>query len=288
MKPNGEYSDDASPSPLELALPPELLTRLKRRAAATGEPAEALALQALRRGLAESDGTRALYVSAPVNALVEGIYEENTTIADIRRHGDFGLGTFNHLDGEMVVLDGRVYQLKSDGLAYAVEDGAQTPFACVSFFSPDSEETIADVLDFPALTGLLERMIPSPNMIYAIRIEGDFGFVKTRSVPRQESYRPLVEVAREQPEFEFHQVSGTMAGYWTPSFMESLAVPGYHLHFLTADRRHGGHLLACHTRNVRIAIQHLPRLNVALPVTLDYLTAEFTRDMNRDLDEAEH
>ena len=61
-----------------------------------------------------------LYVSAPVNALVEGLYWEDTTIADILARGDFGLGTFNDLDGEMVVLDGQVYQLRSDGIAYAV------------------------------------------------------------------------------------------------------------------------------------------------------------------------
>ncbi len=278
-----------SDTSLTIELPPELMQRLRTRAQATDSDPETLARQALRRLLA-TDGSagNAVFVSAPVNALVEGIYQENTTIADIRRRGDFGLGTFNQLDGEMVVLDGEVYQLRADGRAYRVPDSEQTPFACVTFFAADSGEQIDRPLDHDGLLHLLDMLLPSKNMLYAIRIEGEFDYVRTRSVPRQESYRPLVEVAREQPEFEFERVSGTLAGFWTPSFMGSLTVPGYHLHFLTAARDSGGHLLECRTRNVHVAIQHVPMLEVGLPITLDYLTADFTRDLDSDLDEAEH
>ena len=269
-------------------LPADLREKLELRCRASGESFDELLAQLVRKGLQGGGRGNALYVSAPVNALLEGIYQENTRIADILRHGDFGLGTFNHLDGEMVVVDGQVYQLKSDGKAYTLSDDTQTPYACVNFFSADSEELIEQSLDFAALTQLLERMLPSPNMIYALRIEGEFEYIKTRSVPRQESYRPLVEVAREQPEFEYHEIRGIMTGYWTPTFMESLTVPGYHLHFLSEARDRGGHLLACRTRRVRIAIQHLPRLEVGLPISLDYLTATFTRDTASDLEEAEH
>lgn len=268
-------------------IPASLQAQLRARSNATGEPVETLIAQFLRQGLANERENRSLYVSAPVNALIEGIYQEDTKITDILEHGDFGLGTFNHLDGEMVVLDGTVYQLKSDGKAHPVEPDTKTPYACVNFFTPDSEEFIDDELDFRGLTALLARMIPSDNMIYAIRIEGRFGYVKTRSVPRQESYRPLVEVAREQPEFAHRDIDGVMTGYWTPTFMEALTVPGYHLHFLSNDRQHGGHLLGCQTAGVRIAIQHLPRLEVGLPVSLDYLTLDFTRDLGADLEEAE-
>lgn len=271
-----------------LSLPEDIRQKLELRAKASGESLENLVSQLLRQSLKAEKPAKSLYVSAPVNALVEGIYQENTTIADILKQGDFGLGTFNQLDGEMVVVDGKVYQLKSDGVAYAVDDDVCTPYACVNFFTPDSEELIEKEMNFSQLTELLERMIPSPNMIYAIRIEGEFDYIKFRSVPRQDSYRPLVEVAREQPEYEFENIKGVMTGYWTPMFMESLTVPGYHLHFLSDNRDTGGHLLACKTRSVRIAIQHLPNLEVGLPVSLDYLTAEFTRNLKDDLEEAEN
>ncbi|MCP4088693.1 MAG: acetolactate decarboxylase [Gammaproteobacteria bacterium] len=269
-------------------MPEDLRRKLELRQQATGESVDELVAQLVRKGLQQPSQGASLYVSAPVNALIEGIYQENTTIADILRQGDFGLGTFNQLDGEMVVLDGKVYQLKSDGKVYSVEQETGTPYACVNFFSPDSEEHIERKLDFPQLTRLLGRMIPSPNMIYAVRIEGSFEYIKTRSVPRQDCYRPLVEVAREQPEFEYRSINGVMTGYWTPMFMESLTVPGYHLHFLSEDRDSGGHLLACTTDSINIAIQHLPRLEVGLPISLDYLTAEFTRDMSKELAEVEH
>ena len=229
-----------------------------------------------------------LYVSAPVNALVEGLYREDTTIADILARGDFGLGTFNDLDGEMVVLDGQVYQLRSDGIAYAVTSDTRTPFACVTFFRPYSEEEIDQPLDYPGLLALFDRLLPSKNMLYALRLQGLFDYVRTRSVPRQDSYRPLVEVAREQPEFEFEHIEGTLVGFWTPNFMQSIAVPGYHLHFLTADKRHGGHLLECRPRHIRISLQHIARLELGLPLTLDYLTADLGRDASQDLREAEH
>lgn len=231
---------------------------------------------------------RLLYVSAPVNALVEGIYREDTLVRDILRRGDFGIGTFNDLDGEMVVMDGVVYQLRADGLAHDVPDDARTPFACVTRFRPYSIEDVPEAMDYTQLTALLDRIIPSRNMLYAIRLDGHFDHVRTRSVPRQDAYKPLVEVTREQPEFEFHGVDGSMVGFWTPSFLGSVAVPGYHLHFLTADRRHGGHLLTCSPHGIRISLQHVPRIELGLPMTLDYLTAGFARDIEADLKEAEH
>jgi len=230
----------------------------------------------------------AVYLTAPVNALVLGYYRQNTAIGEIRRHGDFGLGTFNNLDGEMVMLDGGVYQVKADGRAAPVPDTEETPFACVTFFTPDTTEEIDGRRLNEDLETLLAGLIPSANMLYAIRIDGEFEYVKTRSVPRQENYRPLVEVAREQPVFEFHQIEGTLGGFYTPQFMSSLNVPGYHLHFLTKDRRQGGHLLECRLKTVTVGLQHVPKLELGLPLTLDYLTADLSGETRKDLDEAEH
>jgi len=77
-----------------------------------------------------------IYLCAPVNALVEGIYEEKIPLTEIKKHGDFGLGTFDHLDGEMIMLDGKIYQITSDGRVTLVDDHALTPFACVTFITP--------------------------------------------------------------------------------------------------------------------------------------------------------
>src|SRR5205814_4967916 len=128
----------------------------------------------------------------------------------------------------------------------------------------------------------------SRNMFYAIRIEGVFAHVKVRSVPKQECYRPLVQVAREQPTFDFYDIEGTLAGFFTPTFMSSLNVPGLHLHFLSRDFQHGGHLLECTPRSLRAEIQFISKLELSLPMTLDYLTWDLNRDITQDLHKAEN
>lgn len=228
-----------------------------------------------------------VYLCAPINALVEGIYEQKIPLADIKKHGDFGLGTFDNLDGEMVMLDGCIYQITSDGRVGQVDDQALTPFACVTFYQPLSHDDLEREMPYEAFIQWLQDLFPSPNIFYAIRIEGVFADIRLRSVPKQESYRPLVEVAKEQPVFQFSDIRGTLAGFFTPSFMSSLSVPGLHLHFLSADLQHGGHLIHCRPRKVRVGVQFISSLELALPMSLDYLTWDFRRDIDQDLDKAE-
>lgn len=229
-----------------------------------------------------------LYLSAPVNALVEGIYRQNTTLGQLKEHGDFGLGTFNDLDGELVLLGGTAFQITGAGEVRRADDAVLTPFACACFFRELTfEEVVAGFADFEALMALLENSFPSPNMMYAIRIDGDFEFVRTRCVPRQDHFRPLVEAARDQSTFEMTNLSGTLAGFYTPKFMSSLSVPGVHLHFISQDRTCGGHLLQCRAMRARIGIQILRSLHMDLPVTMDYLTADLSRDSAQDLRQAE-
>jgi len=228
-----------------------------------------------------------VYMCAPINAIVEGLYEEKIPFTEIKRHGDFGLGTFDHLDGEMVMLDGKIFQITPDGFASEVEETALTPFSCVTFFTPEIGDVLEQELSHDAFDAWLRSLLPSPNIIYALRIEGEFAEVKARSVPKQECYRPLVDVTRHQHVFEFKDVKGTLAGFYTPAFMSSLSVPGMHLHFLSHDLQRGGHVLACRPRNVRVQLQFIYTIELALPSSLDYLTADFQRDVKRDLDRAE-
>jgi len=228
-----------------------------------------------------------LYMCAPVNALVEGIYEEKIPFAEIKKHGDFGLGTFDNLDGEMVMIDGTTYQIRSDGRVKVVDDNALTPFACVTFYDPLSHDDIDREMSYDSFLKWLYSLLPSPNLFFAIRIQGVFAHVKVRSVPKQDSYRPLVDIVEDQPIFNFHDLEGTLAGFFTPSFMSSLNVPGLHLHFLSADLCYGGHLLECVPVKVCAGVQVISRLELSLPATLDYLTSDFVRDIDKDLEKAE-
>ena len=228
-----------------------------------------------------------IYLCAPVNALVEGIYKQNIPLSEIKKHGDFGLGTFDALDGEMVVLDGKVYQIASDGHVNSVEDDALTPFACVTFYKPLTHDEITREMSHDEFMEWMYGLLPSQNLFYAFRIEGLFAHIKARSVPKQECYRPLVEVSKEQSIFDFHNLEGTLAGFYTPSFMSSLSVPGLHLHFLSADLECGGHMLKCRPQKARVGVQFIGALELALPMSLEYLTWDFRRDMEKDLNKIE-
>lgn len=133
----------------------------------------------------------------------------------------------------------------------------------------------------------LKSRLPSLNICYAFRIDGLFKHLKLRSVPKQESYRPLVEVAKSQVIFEFDAIEGTLVGFYTPDFMASLNVPDFHLHFLSHDHEHGGHMLECIPERVQIGIQILSHVELSLPLTQDYLQGDFQRSVQEDLNQVE-
>lgn len=268
-------------------LPADLADRLAREAERTGSSPAAIVAAALRAHLGRAAREDAVWQNAPINALIEGVYRAATTMTEVRRHGDFGIGTFNGLDGELVMLDGEIFQLRADGLAYPVPEDTCTPFCSATFFRPYVTETVDHPLDYAGVQTLLDESLPSRNSVFAVRIDGAFDHVRVRSVPPQEDGTPLVEVTRHQPEFTFENVRGTLAGFFTPAFLGSVNVPGWHLHFLLDDRSRGGHLLECRTRSLDLAIQHVPKLEIGLPVSLAYMTADLSRDIASDLEEAE-
>lgn len=228
-----------------------------------------------------------LYISTPLNALVEGVYEENIHFTEILHHGNFGIGTFDDLDGEMVLLDGAVYQITAEGRVNRIDDPVMTPYAIVTFFHPVIHADLEGEAQYGHFLDWLNGLLPSPNIFYAIRVEGDFSRVRARSVPKQANYRPLADLVTEQSNFHFENIRGTLAGFYTPAFMSSLSVPGHHLHFLSEDIACGGHLTACTPRKVSAAIQPIHRLELNMPLTTDYLKLDFYRDLGRDIDKIE-
>jgi len=202
-----------------------------------------------------------LFQTSTLSALSEGDFDGDLTYKDLRQHGDFGLGTFDDLDGEMVALAGEFYQIKADGKAYPVEDVMETPFAVVTFFELDKTVSLDKTLDYEQLKQYLDSMLPDGNIFYAIKVEGAFKYIKARSVPAQSKpYPSLTEALEGQTIFEFHDVTGTLVGFWCPAYAEGINAPGYHLHFVTSDRQNGGHLLDCETESVKIEIDYTPEL----------------------------
>ena len=228
-----------------------------------------------------------IYMVSPINAILEGLYQTPCTLAELATHGDFGLGTFNDLDGELIRVDGETYQLDVDGVARRPDPLLGTPFAAVCHFEPYSTEPIRGMDQPEAFQSYLDQSVLSRNMMFAIRVDGHFGRVRTRSVPRTANHTPLVEATALQKVIDFTDVEGTLVGFYTPTFMPSVNVPGYHFHFITADRSRGGHLLECTVREAQCALQICTQMILNLPVTGDFLTTEFTRNARADIEKAE-
>jgi acetolactate decarboxylase len=249
------------------------------------EPVSHVVSRALADYLQVSHST--LYQVSTATALVEGIYQGAVRVRTLREHGDLGLGTFENLDGEMVIVDGRFFQARSDGSVTEVDDNVLAPFAVITRFAPDPAIVMQQCPDLSHLLAQFDQLRHSDNFFFALRVEGHFSYVRTRAMCRTEEGVPLIQAAAVQPEFEFHDVLGTLVGFWTPEYAKTLNVPGYHLHFLSADHKSGGHLLECSGLNLRLQIQREGDYRVALPETEDFVKADLRRDPGADLAKAE-
>jgi acetolactate decarboxylase len=224
-----------------------------------------------------SDPSDDIVQYATIAGLLQGLYDGDLTIGALRRFGDHGLGTFNHLDGEMVQLDGDVFQVTVDGRVHRVPETTKTPFAVVTMFDIDREAPLPAGLSYAALQAHLDGLIDNPNYFQAIRIDGVFASMKVRSVPAQTPpYRPLVDVVKDQGVFQLTDVAGTLVGFRTPDYMAGLNVPGYHVHFLSNDRQHGGHVLDLTTAQGHIAIDESATFRMLLPETKAFAEANIS------------
>jgi len=229
-----------------------------------------------------------LFQTSTIQALGLGLYDGDMTFGDVLKHGNLGLGTCQSLNGEVVILGGKAYQVRSDGNVFVVPDSAKTPFAMVTPFEADRALPVDKSLDFSALQQWLDSVLPTPNMAYAFEITGTFSSITTRSVPIQkEPFPPLAEAVKHQNEFTFNNIHGTMVGFRMPSFLGQVNLPGYHFHFLTADRKHGGHVLNVQLKNVIVQIQYIRNFQLNLPDLSSFDKADFSADQSASLQKAE-
>ena len=207
-----------------------------------------------------------LFQASTIGALLDGAYDGDVTFGELAEHGDLGLGTLNALDGEMVALDGRFYRADLDGTIEEIAPEERTPFAALTWFEPSIERTVDGPLSHEALLAELDAIAADPDSSCAIRLDGEFEVVRARSVPRQlPPYRPLAEVVADQHVFELSETEGTLVGFRFPDYAEGIEVGGYHLHFISADREQGGHVLETRLAHGVARFDVAGELHVELP-----------------------
>lgn len=218
-----------------------------------------------------------------MNALSQGLYEADFDYAEIKRYGDFGLGTFDGLSGEMVAVDGNFYQVKYDGSVSPVTDSQKCPFCVVKFFKADKTFFSEEKMDYARLCRWLDSIITSKNIFYAVRIEGNFSYLKARSVPKQERpYKNLNEALKEQEVFEFKDVNGTLVGFKFPGYAEEINTTGWHFHFISKDKSKGGHLVDCLTGKVDISLDETNDFFLKVPGNREFLKMKFNNGIKQE------
>ena len=203
-----------------------------------------------------------------ISALASGDYAGGTPLRRVLTEGDFGLGTFDRLDGELILLDGKMFQALAEGRVRPANLDGGTPFAAVTFFQEDGRFDGLSAATLEELDEQLEHRLPRRNSPYALRIDGEFRELALRSVPAQSPpFRPLVEVVKNQATWKHHNVRGTLIGLRCPSWIGTLNVSGYHWHFLSADHEIGGHVFGCDFRDVTVRYDECTSVLIHLPTS---------------------
>lgn len=214
-----------------------------------------------------NDHINTLYEHGTLASLMAGNMAGTITVGDLLKHGSTGIGTFDGLDGEVIILDGEVYQAVSSGHVNHVTDmAAKMPFASVHQ-PADLTKLDLSTVDFTSLNGGFVHQHELGNVFAALHLTGTFDHVKVRIAPKQEKpYPSLLEVAKGQPTFTRDGVAGTIIGYYAPDIFGSVTAAGWHLHFLSDDRQFAGHLLEFNAAHLTGDLEIFDTLEQHFPV----------------------
>jgi len=198
-------------------------------------------------------------------------YDGSMTIEELKQYGNFGLGSFNALDGEIIAFENEFYHATSNGKVKTASNGSLISGAYTCFFSPRQKFEIKEFVSFSNFHEIVIKKCQIQNQpFYSIRMDGRFTSINVRSVPPQKQpYPSIEEVVENQSLFEFKDLDATVVGYFFPKSMGGLTYEGLHLHFVSNDLKCGGHILDFQTSNVNVSIDQMDYFFHILP---DYST----------------
>jgi acetolactate decarboxylase len=216
-----------------------------------------------------------LYQFSTFSALSNGLYESSISLEKIKDFGDFGIGTYNSLDGELILYNGKFLRAKADSINHKqveeVRIYEKTPFIELVQFKSDTAFTINKQLDLNLLDSIISAFVPTKNIMYAVRVEAKFNKLKCRSVSKQvKPYKKLVEAVKDQKIWKFESLNAVLIGFYMPDYMKDINVPGYHWHAISTDERFGGHLLDFECSEAKVEICFVHNFKLQLPSNTDF------------------
>lgn len=225
-----------------------------------------------------------LFQVALLQSLTQGYYDGMITVDSLKKHGDTGIGTFEGVNGEMIVLDGTVYQALGDGSVKVADDKETVPFSNVTFFEEDGKLTLTDIDSVNALKEKLTDMVnqKGKNLFYMVKVQGEFPQMLVRSELKQEKPYKSLDKALEtdQREFTYENISGTVVALYCPDYMSGLNAAGWHFHFLSDDKTKGGHVLDLSFNTAEAVYDLTPTFAMYLPDDNDFQKMELAKNVD--------
>ena len=212
-----------------------------------------------------SENSDNIFQYSTKNIVLAHDYNGDITVGEIKEKGDFGLGTFNMFDGEMVFYSGNVYQVLTNGEINKMSSETLSPYVVTKFFNSDTSFSLPNNLSLDSVKTLLNPFIENSLVPLAIKMTATFKTLKSRSVDKvSDESITLTQIIANQTEFDFTNVSGTVIGFWFPDYFDGVNFTGFHLHVLLENLSGGGHMLDCTFENVSVEIDYASGVDVAL------------------------
>ena len=221
--------------------------------------------------------------------LLVGRYGGIITVDEFKKLGTMAIATMDRLDGEVQMIDGVLYQACADGRVRLPGDEETIPFGTIADFHAEKTLKLNGIPSYEVFEERMKEICPREDYPLAIRFNGRFDFMKVRSVRRQEQDGVgLAEAAKDEAIFELNGISGDLIGFHLPGYVRGINAPGWHLHFMDAGRRHGGHVVNFSLAEGDLSFCHANVFQIRLPDTpAAFAGLDLNRDWSGELKKAE-
>ena len=222
------------------------------------------------------------------SVLLSGRYGGVVSVAEVKKMGGMAIATMDRLDGEMQMIDGVVYQACADGHVYLPNDDATIPFGTVAEFHAERTLQVGEIPTYERFEEYMAECCPQENIPLAIHFTGEFRRMKVRTVGRQKhDGLGLAEAAKNEAVFDLSDCSGDLVGFRLPGYVQGVNAPGWHLHFVDAARRHGGHVVNFSLLDGVLRLCHADDFQIRLPAPEVLSGLDLSRDWSKELKRAE-
>jgi acetolactate decarboxylase len=233
-----------------------------------------------------------MYQVSTLQALALGYTRSVVRTDELLSHGNTGLGTFEDVNGEMIVVDRHCYQAAEEGSITEMPPDIGVPFASVANLQGDRVFTLSEIPDIEHLKMELNLKIEEDfglNSMHIAKIEGDFERVDARSESAYRSHHVELKdiLGKTQKSFCFEQIRGTMVCIYYPDYMDGINAPGWHLHFISEDRKWGGHVFDLQMRRGEVFLDKISRIEIQLPSEPAFDTYSLKEASSSDIKQVE-